>query len=115
MRGETVEGYELHEGTTVLGDVKPLLRVDRGFGNTRSGGFDGAVDGNVAGTYFHGIFHNFRFRRYFTNLLRERKGIEPLEYLDDNFSASRRFSIDRLAEIVEENMDLSIIEEILEG
>lgn len=115
MRGETVEGYELHEGTTVLGDVKPLLKVDRGFGNTRSGGFDGAVDGNVAGTYFHGIFHNFRFRRYFTNLLRERKGIEPLEYLDDNFSASRRFSIDRLAEIVEKNMDLSIIEEILEG
>ncbi|MDI9618268.1 cobyric acid synthase CobQ [Methanothermobacter sp.] len=115
IAGETVEGYELHEGTTVLGDVKPLMKVKRGFGNTYTMGFDGAADGNVAGTYFHGIFHNFKFRRYFTNLLRERKGLEKLDYVDDHFDASRRFSIDRLAEIVEENMDLSIIEDIIEG
>ncbi len=115
LGGETVEGYELHEGTTVLGDVKPLIRVEKGSGNLRDGDFDGAVDGNVAGTYFHGIFHNFRFRRYFTNILREQRGLEPLDYDRDDFRDSRRFSLDRLAEIVENNMDLSPVEELLKN
>ena len=73
--------------------MKPLIRVEKGSGNLRDGGFDGAVDGNVAGTYFHGIFHNFRFRRYFTNILREQRGLEPLDYDRDDFRDSRRFSL----------------------
>jgi len=79
-------------------------------GNFTNSGYDGAIDGLTAGTYFHGIFHNFHFRRVFTDYLRTSKGIEPLGFTTDNFQDLRKFSIDRLAQIFEENVDLSILE-----
>jgi adenosylcobyric acid synthase len=113
LKGESIKGYELHEGTTILGNSKPLTRISKGCGNYPQSGFDGAVEGNVAGTYFHGIFHNFNFRRYFTDLLREQKGLEPLGFSQDLYEDTRRFSIDRLAQIVEDNMDLGFVEELI--
>jgi adenosylcobyric acid synthase len=113
LKGEFIKGYELHEGTTILGDSKPLTKITQGCGNHPQSGFDGAVEGNVAGTYFHGIFHNFNFRRYFTDILREKKGLEPLGFSQDLYEDTRRFSIDRLARIVEENMDVSFVEKLV--
>ncbi|MGZ7119841.1 MAG: cobyric acid synthase CobQ [Methanobacterium sp.] len=114
INGDSVEGYELHEGLTVLGKSKPLFRVIKGCGNDPSSGYDGAVDGLNAGTYLHGIFHNFKFRRVFTDYLRAQNGIDVLGFKGDNFETLRRFSIDRLAEIVEDNIDLSIIEDSIQ-
>jgi adenosylcobyric acid synthase len=111
LNGEEVKGYELHEGVTFLGDSEPLLNMVDGCGNNIESGFDGAVNGLISGTYFHGIFHNFRFRRFFTDYLRSRKGLEKLGFVNDNFEELKEFSIDRLAEIVIENIDMGILEE----
>lgn len=47
-------GFENHAGRTVLGNnVKPLAKVEIGHGNG-DGKFDGAVNGNIFGTYLHG-------------------------------------------------------------
>ncbi|MCK9150845.1 cobyric acid synthase CobQ [Methanobacterium alcaliphilum] len=113
LKGECVKGYELHEGTTILGESKPLTKITYGCGNSPQSNLDGAVDGNVAGTYLHGMFHNFNFRRYFTNILRERKGLESLDFIDDHYENSKRFSIDRLAQIVEENIDMVFVEKMV--
>jgi len=87
-----------------------LFRVIEGCGNYPGSGFDGAVNGYVAGTYFHGIFHNFKFRRFFTDYLRLNNGMEALGFGDDDFLNLKQFSIDRLAKIIEDNVDLTFIE-----
>ncbi len=110
LNGEIVSGYELHEGLTHLGDSEPLLDMIDGCGNNIESGFDGAVNGLASGTYFHGIFHNFHFRRFFTDYLRSKNGLKKLGFVNDDFEEMKRFSIDRLAEIVNENIDMRILE-----
>ena len=75
LKGDLVKGYELHEGLTLLGKSKPLFKIIKGCGNNASG-YDGAVNGLNAGTYLHGIFHNFKFRRVFTDYLRVQNGLD---------------------------------------
>ena len=111
LKGDPIKGYELHEGLTYLGDSKPLLKVVEGCGNNHESGYDGAVNGLTAGTYFHGIFHNFQFRRFFTDYLRTSKGLEKLGFVRDDFEEMKKFSIDRLAEIFIENIDMTILNE----
>jgi adenosylcobyric acid synthase len=111
LKNEVVNGYELHEGVTFLLDSKPLLKVVNGYGNNSISDFDGAVSNLTAGTYFHGIFHNFHFRRFFTDYLRELKGLERLGFGTDDFEDTKKFSLDRLADIFNENIDMTIIDE----
>lgn len=67
----------------------------------------------TTGTYFHGIFHNFSFRRFFTDFLRERNGLERLGFDMDHFEVRKGFSLERLAEIFEENVDIGNMDKIL--
>ena len=67
------------------------------------------------GTYLHRVFHNFKFRRVFTDYIRVKNGLDALGFNEDNFENLKKFSIDRLAEIVEDNVDLSLIEKSLEN
>ncbi|MDI6645114.1 MAG: cobyric acid synthase CobQ [Methanobacteriaceae archaeon] len=115
LKGELVKGYELHEGVSVLGESKPLFKVVKGCGNNPKSGFDGATNGLTYGTYFHGIFHNFRFRRVFTDYLREKNGLDTLEFQYDNFEDLKTFSINRLADIVEDNIDMSAIDNLIKS
>lgn len=113
FKGSLVNGYELHEGTTILKDAKPLFKIIKGCGNYPGSGYDGAVDENVAGTYFHGVFHNFYFRRSFTDYLRRTKGLEELGFTKDDFEDIKKFSIDRLADIFEKNIKMSFIDQLI--
>ena len=114
IKGESINGYELHEGVTRLGNSKPLLNVVKGCGNYPKSGFDGAQEGLTMGTYFHGIFHNFSFRRSFTDYLRENNGLERLEYHHDDFQELKQFSIQRLSDLVENNIDLQVLQDVLQ-
>jgi CobQ-like glutamine amidotransferase family enzyme len=50
-----IAGFENHGGRTSLGpDAVPLGKVHRGRGNNGIDGSEGAVGGNVVGTYLHG-------------------------------------------------------------
>lgn len=113
LRGAFVTGYELHEGITLLKNSPPLFKVIEGCGNAPNSGYDGAVESLIAGTYFHGIFHNFKFRRFFTDHLREQKGLDRLEYVKDDFEDIKQFSLDRLAEIFEESINMTWFEDLL--
>ena len=113
LKGDNITGYELHEGFTKLGTSKPLFKVIKGCGNHPDSGYDGAVNEYTSGTYFHGIFHNFHFRRFFTDYLRTSNGLEPLGFVKDNFEYLKNFSIDRLAKIFEDNVDMSVVDEMI--
>ncbi len=112
IAGEEVTGYEIHEGTTELKSSSALLNVKKGQGNNDDGMLDGASCGNVFGTYFHGIFHNYNFRREFLNYIRAKKGLE-VKYGEDPYETQKDYSLNKLAEIVEQNLDMEIIDKLL--
>jgi adenosylcobyric acid synthase len=114
ITGEEVNGYEIHEGTSELLNSTALLNIKKGQGNNDDGVIDGASNGNAFGTYFHGIFHNYNFRREFLNYIRVKKGLEA-KYGEDPYETQKDYSLNRLAEIVEENLDMDIIDELLFG
>ena len=110
--GEEVTGYEIHEGTSELLDSTPLLNICKGQGNNDDGKIDGASNGNAFATYFHGIFHNYNFRREFLNYIRVKKGLDA-KYGEDPYETQKDYSLNRLAEIVEEHLDMDIIDKLL--
>ena len=112
IAGEEVTGYEIHEGTTELLSSSKLLNVEKGQGNNDDGEIDGASSGNAFGTYFHGIFHNYNVRREFLNYIRVKKGFEAKDG-EDPYETEKDYSLNRLAEIVEENLDMDIIDKLL--
>ncbi len=51
----TIVGFENHGGRTYLGPgAKPLGRITAGRGNNGTDGTEGAIQGNIIGTYLHG-------------------------------------------------------------
>jgi adenosylcobyric acid synthase len=91
-----------------------LIKLEKGHGNNPSCEYDGAINGNVCGTYFHGIFHNYEFRRYFTDQLRINKGLEPLGLTHDDFKESKRVNYNQLGDLFMDNVDMSFIDKLLE-
>ncbi|MGL4670541.1 MAG: cobyric acid synthase CobQ [Methanobacteriaceae archaeon] len=110
---ETVKGYEIHEGRTISTGSEALFEIKKGCGNKEELGLDGAIEGHIIGTYFHGIFHNYNFRNEFINYLRVKKGLEP-KYGEDPYESKKNYSLEQLAKIVEENIDMSFIDKLLE-
>ena len=112
INGEEVTGYELHEGTTNLLGAKPLFRIKEGMGNNNEGKYDGAYQNNVFGTYFHGIFNNYNLRRELLNYLRINKGLETKSG-EDPYETSVENSLEKLANIVEEALDMDYIDNLI--
>jgi adenosylcobyric acid synthase len=93
LAGVGVRGYEIHLGATSGDRRAPLLRLEDGA--------DGAVIGNVAGTYVHGIFESHAPRAALVGALAERRGFvmqaEP----------PGADPYERLADVLETCLDLS--------
>ncbi len=102
-----VKGYEIHHGRTLVrGRVKEPVRAA-----------DGSVqvlchpDLPIWATYIHGIFDSDPFRRFWLDRARKRKGLSPLEKIQTCYDID--VSLDRLAGIVRENIDLKAVYRIL--
>ncbi len=87
-------GYEIHAGLSDFGNKKVLAHE------------------NILGTYVHGIFDNDNFRRQFLNAIRRKKNLEPLESMR-NFRAEKQKNYDRLAKIVRDNINMTLLEKIM--
>ena len=117
--GMEIKGYEIHQGYSYPVNEKNeennnsenILKNDTGclFGEEK---LKGAVKGNIAGTYIHGIFDNSEFTNHFLNEVRKFKG---LDRIDENFSYSdyKNREYDKLAEVLRENIDIKKIYEIM--
>ena len=99
LNGLSANGYEIHTGRTTLTSEDESLRE---FGWE-----------NVYGTYVHGIFDEGGIASKVVELLARAKGLE----IDTSSAMSRREykekEYDRLADILEENMDMSEIYKML--
>ena len=79
-------GFENHQGATYLNrGVLPLSYVDKGFGNNGSDKTEGAILGNVAGTYLTGpvLPRNVYFTDYLLKATMETKYNEPFDLVDE--------------------------------
>lgn len=114
--GTRVRGYEIHMGETLLkGPGEPFISVSERGGRAQEG-LDGRIneDRTVFGTYFHGIFDSSGFTRSFLNLVRERKGLAPLENSAQDYWEYKEDQYDKLADIVRSNIDMEKLYGILE-
>ena len=71
---------------------------------------DGAVsdDGNVIGTYVHGIFDNDEFRLELITCLRRKKGLSPIQP-EDLSKVDKEKQYDKLADLFRKNMKMDLI------
>ncbi len=106
-----VYGYEIHMGHTLCREKKFSVMVRRE--GTTAEMDDGAVseDGNVWGTYIHGIFNNDNFRRAILNEIRSMRGL-PLQGLVC-FNTKRDEGIRELARVVRDNIDMRRIYDVV--
>ncbi|MBT2772467.1 cobyric acid synthase [Halomonas sp. ISL-60] len=96
--GAAVTGYEIHNGVSEGQALdSPLFEVD--------GRNEGAVsdDGQIMGTYLHGLFDHTQACR----ALLSRLGLQNAVHLD--YQAHRERELDRLADMLEANVDIEAV------
>lgn len=99
-----IKGYEIHMGVS-YGKIN-LFSIKRT--TTEQTLLDGSVEGNVWGTYVHGVFESDSLRRWLINRHRIKKGIKPLEKTFC-WQKMKELFIDNLANNIEKHL---LIEEI---
>ena len=100
-------GYEIHMGRTEFtAPVRHPFHLTWQ-GAERVNRWDGALrdDGQVFGTYLHGVFDHDGFRRQFLNVLRHKKGLQELP-IQRNRRREKEKAYDRLAATVKNAIDM---------
>jgi adenosylcobyric acid synthase len=112
-KGAAISGYEIHMGRTDVNGVTAAFLIEQRSQQSCSD-MDGALsaDGNVVGTYIHGLFHNAAFRLALLKELGERKGL-TFAAAPGQFSADEQY--DRLAAHVRGSLDMDLIHRIIEA
>ena len=112
-KGSPIQGYEIHMGQTISENTSPPFELTRRSSQAIRD-FDGCAssDGNVIGTYLHGLFHNDAFRRGLLEELAARKG-RPLAATPAVYSADEQY--DRLATLVRESLNMDLILQLVHG
>ncbi len=105
--GAALTGYEIHMGRTETNGAPPFCRFE-------DGGTDGAVCGNVFGTYLHGLFDSGELAERLAAYLAARKGVEIPQLHIETRAACRNRQYDLLADAVREALDMKRIYEIME-
>jgi adenosylcobyric acid synthase len=104
IQGSTIKGYEIHCGTSHYhSSARIFLKNRAGVTN---------LQGNVMGTYLHGIFDNIIFTNDLLNKIRKIKGINEEESPFDP-AAFREDQLNQLADLVRHNLDMEKLYQII--
>jgi adenosylcobyric acid synthase len=105
-----LSGYEIHMGQTINSEgYTPFQVIETPAG--RTGYPDGAINGNgnVLGTYIHGLFHNAALTKALLNWLRERRGLS--QNMSGFLDIEEQYDV--LAQGVRDNLDMKRLYEII--
>lgn len=115
LKGQVLEGYEIHMGVSAFDEgAVPLIQIVYKLGDTACS-IDGIAntEGNVLGTYLHGVFDNTHFTRKLLNNIRIKKGLSPLTEIPLSFREHKEKEYQKLAYNVRKNLDMAYIYKIL--
>ena len=103
----SLKGYEIHMGKTHGVDLLTPFHIEERSRRTchESEGCI-SLDGNVLGTYLHGLFHNGSLRRSILGELANRKGV-PFRPAERVISKEEQYN--RLAALVRSSLDMECI------
>ena len=109
--GIPIRGYEIHMGQTNGVNASRPFRIEQRSEKSCSD-LDGCLseDGNVLGTYIHGLFHNDHLRRAILAELAERKG-KVFSPTISSISIEEQY--DRLAAHVRQNLNMDLVHRLL--
>ena len=104
-------GETLYNGNN---SIKPFARITERAGKPVDV-FDGCIspDGNVVGTYIHGIFDNDEFRTALIQYLKSKKGLKPLHTHRADFKSIKEQKYNELADVVRRNMNMIMVYDLL--
>ena len=107
LAGAGLDGYEIHMGTTQVRGA-PFCRLE-------NGREDGCAQGNVWGTYLHGLFDSGELTQKLAELLCARKGLAVEAAQAVSHAAYQQGQLDLLAQGVREALDMDKIYGVMEG
>ena len=93
-----INGFEIHNGQTVLENVQSSIKINPIFEDSDLGWYkENNKGGTIAGTYIHGIFENDSWRAQYINLIRKSKNLTILNKKSISYKDKRKSIIDNLA------------------
>lgn len=101
-----VKGYEIHHGQTTSQQAIPAIRRD----DAEIIGIQ-TSDGNIWGTYLHGIFDCDEFRRWFIDGLRIKRGMRPAGKVCATYDLESAF--DNLADVFRQSVCIDEIYKLM--
>ena len=110
LNGMLLDGYEIHSGHNIFGsDCVPWLMAD--------GQVIGVCnqEGNIIGTYLHGLFDDGQFFAAFAAHIHEVKGIPVGHTQAQTLEEFREKEFDRIADIVRASVDIATVYRIIRG
>ena len=110
MNGTVLDGYEIHAGQNTYGpEAVPWLQI--------RGETDGVMnaEGNVLGTYLHGLFDDGRLFSALADRIRRQRGDAERKQEPVSFEAFREKEFDRIAGIVRASVDMEAVYRIIRG
>lgn len=105
--GEEVEGYEIHMGLTRRTGGSPFCRLS-------NGQEEGAAQGNIFGTYLHGLFDSGALVQRLAGWLLERKGLSLEQSAVEDRRDYQQRQYDLLADTVRSSLDMSAVYRAME-
>lgn len=104
--GAAMEGYEIHMGRTKQLAGQPLCRLE-------NGQEEGAMQGNVFGTYLHGFFDESSLTEALASWLLARKGIAQEAFRPQSHREYQQSQYDLLADAVRASLDLNAVYQVM--
>jgi len=139
VKDKFMKGYEIHMGISKIvaskqGRLLPLFRImsrggepaSSGSGDNEGVAYSGrGSSGMIIGTYIHGIFDNFIFRKILLELIKSKNNIKISGNFGDiknssfkkteiySYQSFKEEQYDKLASLFRENMDMELFYRIL--
>ena len=107
FEGAFIEGYEIHMGQTASQSTAPFCVLS-------DGRAEGAVNGNIMGTYLHGLFDSAQMVEQLADRLCKQKGIAPDSHTVMNYRDYQEREAHRWAEVLRKHLNLEQIYAIME-
>ncbi|MCA1716209.1 MAG: cobyric acid synthase [Actinobacteria bacterium] len=105
-----VSGYEIRHGRVLRLGAEPLFVAE----GSRNGDAEGCRVGVTFGTSWHGVFESDGFRRAFLRRVAGERGLDWIAG-DEPFAAHREAQLEKLGDLVVENVDRDALLRLIEG